>query len=72
MTVKNVQGFDGAYGTSYLVTMVTPEGNVLKTFSSGNFGNVEVGQTLQIKGTVKKHEVYKGNKETMLSRVVAK
>ena len=72
VTVKNVKGFDGQYGISYLVTMTTPEGNVLKTFASGDFGNVEVGQTLTIKGTVKKHDLYKGNKETMLSRVVAK
>lgn len=56
--------------SSYLVTMKTAEGHILKTFSSGDFGReAEKGQTVTIKGTVKDHTSYDGLPQTMLARV---
>lgn len=70
VTVTFVRAFPGDYGTSYLVTMVTPDGDVVKTFSSGAFGQgAEAGQVARIKGTVKAHETYRDRAETMLARV---
>lgn len=64
------RAIDSDYGITYLISMVDGAGNILKTFSSGEFGRcAEVGEKLTIKGTVKAHEVYNGANETSLSRV---
>ena len=45
-------------------------GNLVKTFSSGDFGyKAEIGWTGTIKATVKAHETYQEREETMLTRV---
>lgn len=68
--VTNVRDFDGDYGTRYLVTMVTAEGHVLTTWTTGAFGrNAEKGDKATIKGTVKKHGEYQGVPQTELTRV---
>lgn len=66
---------------SYLITMRTEAGHVLKTFSSGAFGDTasemidrakEQGQNrpqVTITGTVKAHDEYNGEPQTMLTRV---
>jgi hypothetical protein len=69
--IVSVKSYDGDYGMRYLVTMRTPEGHVLKTWNSGAFGReVEKGQTVAIKATVKKHDEYQGVPQTELTRVV--
>lgn len=70
VTVLFVRSFETDYGTKYLVEMEDENGNVLKTFSTGDFGyRAERGDSYTIKGTVKSHETYNGNHSTMLTRV---
>jgi hypothetical protein len=59
------------YGDSTLITFVTPDGNIINTFASGSISEVPVDEELTIKGTVKKHNVYRENKQTVLNRVAA-
>lgn len=66
LSTKNIESY---YGTSTLITFVTPEGNLLVTFSSGEIANVEKGNKLVIKGTVKEHKTFKNTKQTQLTRV---
>ena len=73
--IVGVRQFAGyAYNSppTYLVTLIDDDGNVFKTFNSGVFGrNAETGETVTIKGTVKKHDTYSNRKETVLTRVKA-
>lgn len=56
------------YGTSELYIFVDKDGNKYKTFYSGGGWECETGDKVNLKGTVKKHEEYKGEKATMLTR----
>jgi hypothetical protein len=56
--------------TVYVVTMRDEQGNALVSMS-GAFSAQE-GETFTIRGTVKEHSVYKGEKQTKLSRVAVK
>ena len=59
------------YGTSSLYIFVDETtGNKFKTFYSGKSWEAEMGDYVTLKGTVKKHETYKGEKATMLTRCV--
>ena len=61
---------EGQYGPWTMVRMVTRnQGNVLVTFATGQNFNPEIGEDIKIKGTVKKHDVFNGIKQTMLNRV---
>lgn len=66
VTVIRTFDFTGIYGTTYFVTMVTPDGCCL--LSKGRF-NAEVGEKLTIKATVKEHDEYKGQAQTVVQRV---
>jgi hypothetical protein len=58
------------YGVSVLYIFVDETtGNKFKTFYSGKSWSANQGDIVKIKGTVKKHEEYKGEKNTMLTRV---
>lgn len=71
-TVSFVRGFPGQFGTSYLVVLADGDGNVFKTFGSGEFCySVDAGDAVVFTGTVKAHEVYDGAAQTVLSRVVS-
>jgi len=61
---------DGPYGTSQLVKMEDDNGNNLTWFNSGA-NRLEDGANLTITGTVKKHDIYQGQKQTALTRVKA-
>lgn len=63
-----VNTVESNFGTSTIVTLITEDGNILKTFTSGEFGSLSAGDKVKFKGTVKKHECYKGRRETSLSR----
>ena len=68
-TVKFIREIDGDYGISFLISMVTDDGNVLKTFNSGKFGRrAKVGDRFVGKATVKDHKTYNDARETMLTR----
>lgn len=60
--------YQGSYGTSSAIRMIDTAGNCLVTFSTGNF-NPQVGAVIRITGTVRKHQEFKGVKQTVLNRV---
>lgn len=65
--VQRVLAFEGDYGVSHLVVMTDPAGNRLAWWSSN--GGLDEDFQGKIKGTVKAHEVYKGERQTVLTRV---
>jgi hypothetical protein len=69
LIVERVIPCDGQYGTTYITMMRDAYGNSFKWFASGVC--LETGETYNIAGTVKAHDEYKGNKQTVLSRCVA-
>lgn len=72
----------GNYGPSFLHVFTDAQGNIAKWFSSQknvvglldgdtiSWRAMEIGTAYQIKGTVKKHDEYKGAKQTVLTRCV--
>jgi hypothetical protein len=66
-TVERVHYIEGQYGVSTLVCFVDANGHRYKWFASGS-KDFKVGAVVALKGTVKKHEEYKGAKETVLTR----
>lgn len=66
LTVSAEIPMEGQFGTTYLYNMVDPNGNVFKWFASTTA--LEVGETYNLKATVKKHDEWKGQKQTVLTR----
>jgi hypothetical protein len=66
-TVTRVHYTEGGYGVITLLVVTDAEGHCFKWFASGS-KEVNVGDAVEIRGTVKKHEEYKGAKETVLTR----
>jgi len=69
--VTQVSWFEGNFGVTYRINM--KQGNnalVWFTSSSDTQRQMKVGTKHTIKGTVKRHEEYKGHKRTILSRCV--
>ena len=60
---------EGFYGVTIIHLMEDADGNVFKWFSSGP--ELDEGEFLTLKATVKDHGEYKGTKETLLTRVRA-
>jgi hypothetical protein len=69
-TVLRVTSFDTPYGTKFIVTFVTEEGQELvwKTTSDCPRSG-DTGVKFAIRGTIKAHEEYKGRRQTTLTRV---
>jgi hypothetical protein len=73
LTVTGVRYIDTSYGPTGIVNMKDETGNVAVWFCSkcsmdGKTLDSLIGGTLRIKATVKNHSVYKGVKQTVLSR----
>lgn len=66
LTVLKVTDLQSDFGASHLHRFVDEKGNIATWFSSSQ--SLEIGKTYQIRGSVKKHEEYKGVKQTMLTR----
>ena len=60
---------DGFYGLTIIHLMEDKDGNVFKWFSSGP--ELDEGEFLTLKATIKDHSEYQGTKETVLTRVKA-
>ena len=60
---------EGFYGLTIIHLMEDKDGNVFKWFSSGP--ELDEGEFLTLKATVKDHSEYQGTKETVLTRVRA-
>jgi hypothetical protein len=65
LTVTAIHTFEGHYGMSYMHKFVDNDGNVLVWTTSKR---LEKGQTYSGKATVKKHDEYRGIKQTVLTR----
>lgn len=68
VTIKAIKSFESDFGVKTLIRFETAEGSVLIWWKSGDT-QWEKDQTLDITGTVKKHDDYKGTPQTILSRV---
>jgi hypothetical protein len=68
MTIVKVTGYDSMYGYVQIITMSDQENRVF-TYKGTSFPvAVSVGDSIEIKGTVK-HGEYKETKQTFLQRV---
>lgn len=65
--VVMVRGCDGHYGTTTIVKLVDDTGNVFTWFASGE-KDLARGERYAVKGTVKKHETYNGEPQTVMTR----
>ncbi len=72
VTCLFLRQFESDYGINTLYMFQEESGNIFKTFYSGNSWEAEIDGTYLLTGTVKKHEEYKGQKQTMLSRCAVK
>lgn len=60
---------EGRFGSTAVIRMLDANDNLFVTFASGNFGDeVNIEDKVTIRGTVKKHDEYKGVKQTILTR----
>lgn len=67
VTVEAVISCPTQYGTSGLHIMRDQVGNRITWFASSNW--LTVGSSYRVKATIKKHEIYKEQKQTAVSRV---
>jgi len=65
--VIGVYGTEGFYGHTDIVKFKDMDGNLFTWFAS-DYTDLERGDHVSIKGTIKKHEEYRGIKQTMLTR----
>lgn len=66
--VTNIGEFDGRYGHTFIYTFEDEKGNVMKWFTKKDLE----GETYLLSGTVKKQDVYNGEKQTVLTRCYVK
>ncbi|MBZ5499058.1 MAG: hypothetical protein LAP85_21885 [Acidobacteriia bacterium] len=69
LTVTFTKEIDSNYGLMTLVKFRDRNGNVATWFASGRPDWFQMGMTHKVKATVKKHELYHGVKQTILTRV---
>jgi hypothetical protein len=68
LTVVKAMPVESVYGVSTLYKLVDGTGNYVTWFSSSAGTDLTVGQTYTLKATVKKHEDYRGTKQTVITR----
>lgn len=66
VTVLTSKLYNGYYGTYYITRMIDDNGNLFVSF--GSF-KATANEKVHIRGTVKKHDEYKGIKQTILTRI---
>ncbi|MCK9325804.1 MAG: hypothetical protein M0P69_09945 [Bacteroidales bacterium] len=66
VTVLDRRICESHFGTTSLHRMIDESGNILKWFASNC--ELEIGRTYQMKATVKKHDEFRGIKETLVTR----
>lgn len=69
LMITNAVEIPTQYGVSTLYLFRDVDGNVFKWFASAGI-SVSIGDTVTLKATVKAHEVYKGQNQTVISRAV--
>lgn len=78
VTVTDVRFVDSDWGGSWLITMQDEHANIIKWFSSNEVfhhlpdvyktNDDVVGHIFSLRGSIKKHEEYKGKKSTVVTR----
>jgi len=68
LVYKGSASFDSAYGITYIHRFVTPEGDQA-IWKTGNGINNDIGTAFQADYTIKEHGEWKGNLQTVLTRV---
>ena len=72
-TVTRVSEHESQWGVSFLVSMLDQAGNVVNTWTSAPWAeDLEAGEILDVTGTIKKLDEYRGVKQTTLTRVRVK
>lgn len=69
LTVLAARDMQSDYGAMTLYKFRDADGRPAAWFSSGSKNTLEIGTTYTVKATVKKHELYNGQKQTTLSRL---
>jgi hypothetical protein len=69
VTLLKVIQTESAWGTTLIHKLVTREGGQMTWFASHST-DMEIGQEYRITATIKKHEEYRGVKQTVVTRVV--
>lgn len=67
-TINSISYIDTAFGATTLYTMQTPEGNVVKWFSSRGILGERTGITFTLSATIKATEEFRGTKQTLVTR----
>jgi hypothetical protein len=65
--ITKLRAIEGHYGLTTLVEGFTPEGNVVKWWASGSV-DIEIGDTITGKATIKDHDEYQGINQTVVNR----
>lgn len=72
LTMTRVSSSEGSYGTTHIYRMADEAGNIFTWFASNEIRidgrEAMAGDKLRLKATVKKHEEYRGIKQTILTR----
>lgn len=69
VTLDFVTGYEGTYGYTTVLKFVTDAGETLVwKASSTELARADVGKRFELTGFVKKHDEYKGQKQTMINR----
>lgn len=66
-TIVRTRDFETMYGTTTLITMRADTGHTITWFASG-YKEYEEGAKISVSGRVKKHDVYDGDDQTVLTR----
>lgn len=67
VSIMAVSVYDSYYGTNTMIKMIDATGNIFVWFASG-VKNYESGDEFMLSGTVKTHDLFKGTKQTVLTR----
>lgn len=67
LTVTFVKYLESQFGTTTLVALTDQQGNAFKWFGSG-YHDLKPGEAVTLTGTVKGHEMYQGERQTVLTR----
>lgn len=69
LTVDRVRELENFYGTTYQHVLRDQDGRTFVWWASTGSQGLEQGRTYNVKATVKKHDDYRGQAQTVLSRV---
>lgn len=68
LTIIKMRYIEGKWGATTLVIFESESGDLIKWFASKDLDDLEEGDTVDIKATVKKHDEYQGVKQTLINR----